>query len=156
MPHQGWRNQSALLFTHSWRENNWIDTFPKGISAMWNAISFVQDLNSCRRVHFLYTSVYHHHHHVVPLARISLTLPRHFSLSFIASCRSSGLHPVSSHSCWMYVRAGRPAFARPYVYITLNNQEDFEQEKRSTEDPYPSAPVCATQTSSTLFTLPLP
>ena len=43
--------------------------------------------------------------------------PRHFSLSFIASDRSSGLHPVSSHSCWMYVRAGRPAFARPYVGV---------------------------------------
>ena len=26
-------------FTHSWRENNWIHTFPKGISSMWNAIS---------------------------------------------------------------------------------------------------------------------
>ena len=34
--------QSALLFTHSRRENNWIHTFPKGISAMWNAISLVQ------------------------------------------------------------------------------------------------------------------
>ena len=30
-----------------------IHTFPKGISAMWNAISLVQDLNSCRRVQFL-------------------------------------------------------------------------------------------------------
>ena len=30
--------------------------------------------------------------------------------SFIASGRSSGLHPVSSHSCCMNVRAGRPAF----------------------------------------------
>ena len=59
----------------------------------------------------------HHHHHVVPLARISLTLSRHFSLSFIASGRSSGLHPVSSHNCCMYVRAGRPAFARPYVGV---------------------------------------
>ena len=57
---------------------------------------------------------YHHHHHVVPLARISLTFSRHFSLSFITSGRSSGIHPVSSHSCCMYVRAGRPAFARPY------------------------------------------
>ena len=56
-------------------------------------------------------SHHHHHYHVVPLARISLTLSRHFSLSFIASDRSSGLHPVSSHSCWMNVRAGRPAFA---------------------------------------------
>ena len=61
--------------------------------------------------------VAHHHHHVVPLARISLTLFRHFSLSFIASGRSSGLHPVSSHSCCMYVRASRPAFARPYVGV---------------------------------------
>ena len=60
---------------------------------------------------------HHHHHHVVLVARISLTLSRHFSLSFIASGRSSGQHPVSSHSCWMYVRAGRPAFARPCVGV---------------------------------------
>ena len=59
----------------------------------------------------------HHHHHVVPLARISLTLSRHFSLLFIASGRSSGLHPVSSYSYCMYVRAGRPAFARPYAEV---------------------------------------
>ena len=61
---------------------------------------------------YIYISSYHL---VVQLARISLPLSRHFSLSFIASGRSSGLHPVSSHSCWMYVRAGRPTFARPYV-----------------------------------------
>ena len=67
---------------------------------------------------YIYTYIYHHHHHlVVPLARISLTVSRQFSLSFIASGRSSGLHPVSSHSCWIYVRAGRPAFARPYVRV---------------------------------------
>ena len=60
---------------------------------------------------------HHHHHHVVPLAWIFLTLSRHFSLSFITSGRSSGLHPVSSHSCCMYVRAGHPAFARPYVGV---------------------------------------
>ena len=59
----------------------------------------------------------HHHHHVVPPARISLTLSRHFSLSFIAFGRSSGLHPVSSHSCCMYVRTGRPAFAWPYAGV---------------------------------------
>ena len=52
----------------------------------------------------------HHHHHVVPLSH-------HFSLSFISSGRSSGLHPVSSHSCCMYVRAGLPAFARSYVGV---------------------------------------
>ena len=64
-------------------------------------------------------TIHHHHphHHVVPQARISLTLSRHFSLSFIASGRSSGPYPVSSHSCWMYVRAGRPAFARLYVGV---------------------------------------
>ena len=59
----------------------------------------------------------HHHHHVMLVALIFLTLSRHFSLPFIASGRSSGLHPVSSHSCWMYVRAGRPAFARSCVGI---------------------------------------
>ena len=60
---------------------------------------------------------HHHHHHIVLAARISLTLTRHSSLSFIALGRSSGQQPVSSHSCWMYVRAGRPAFARPCVGI---------------------------------------
>ena len=59
----------------------------------------------------------YHHHHVVPLARISLTLSRYFSLSFIASGRSSGLHPVSSHSCCLDVRAGRHAFAWPYAGV---------------------------------------
>ena len=61
--------------------------------------------------------IYHHHHHVALVALISLTLSRHSSLSFIALGRSSGQHPVSSHSCWMYVRAGRPAFARPCVGV---------------------------------------
>ena len=67
-----------------------------------------------------HTHHHHQHHHVVPLARISLTLSRHFSLSFIASGKSSGLHPVSSHSCCMYVRAGRPTFAWPYAGIHRN------------------------------------
>ena len=70
----------------------------------------------------LYTYIYiyiyiYHHHHVVPPARISLALSRNFSLSFIAFGRYSGLHPVSSHSCCMYVRAGRPAFAWPYAGV---------------------------------------
>ena len=55
--------------------------------------------------------------YIALVAQISLTLSRHSSLSFIALGRSSGQHPVSSHSCWMYVRAGRPAFARPCVGI---------------------------------------
>ena len=73
---------------------------------------------------YIYIYIFHHHHvvplahyHVVPLAWISLNLSRHFFLSFIASGRSSVLHLVSSHSCCMYVRAGRPAFARPYVGV---------------------------------------
>ena len=67
---------------------------------------------------FFRTHIYiYHHHHIVLAARISLTLSRHSSLSFIALGRSSGQQPVSSHSCWMYVRAGRPAFARPCVGI---------------------------------------
>ena len=65
----------------------------------------------------LRTVHHHHHHHGVLVARISLTLSRHFSLSFNASGRSSVQHPVSSHSCWMYVCAGRPAFARPCVGV---------------------------------------
>ena len=60
---------------------------------------------------------HHHHHHVMPPARISLTLSGHFSLSFIAFGRSSWLDPVSSHSCCMYVRPGRPAFAWLYAGV---------------------------------------
>ena len=66
---------------------------------------------------FFQNKNHHHHHHILLVARISLTLSRHSSLSFIALGRSSGQHPVSSHSCWMYVCAGRPAFARPCVRI---------------------------------------
>ena len=29
LPNQGERTQSALLFTHNWRENNWIYTFSR-------------------------------------------------------------------------------------------------------------------------------
>ena len=63
--------------------------------------------------------IFQWHHNVVLLARISLTLSRHLSLSFIASGRSSGLHPVSSQSCCMYVQAGHPAFSRPCVGVHL-------------------------------------
>ena len=85
-----------------------------------NNVTSVICLHAVKRLH------YHHHHHVVPLAQISLTLSCHFSISFITSGRFSGLHPVSSHSCCMYVWAGRPAFARLCVYkqdLTLNYQQ---------------------------------
>ena len=60
---------------------------------------------------------HHHHHHAMAPARVSLSLSHHSSLSFIASGRSLGLHPVSSQSCCMYVWAGRPAFPRPYMGV---------------------------------------
>ena len=87
----------------------------------WLQITFINVGLTCQIVlgwdsFFLFTH-HHHHHHVVLVARISLTLSRHFSLSFIPSGRSSGQYPVSSHSCWMYVRAGRPAFAWPCVGV---------------------------------------
>ena len=66
---------------------------------------------------YIYIYICHHHYHIALVARISLTLSRHSSLSFITLGRSSGQHPVSSHSCRMYVRAGRPAFARPCVGV---------------------------------------
>ena len=69
----------------------------------------------CFQVFYLKLTIYHHH--VVPLARISLTLSCHFSLSFIASGGSSEQHSVSSHSCCMYVHAGRLAFALLYVGV---------------------------------------
>ena len=37
------------------RKNNWIHTFPKDISALWNANSLIRDLNSSRHVIFLST-----------------------------------------------------------------------------------------------------
>ena len=41
---------------------------------------------------------FHHHHHIVLAARISLTLSRHSSLSFIALGRSSGQQPVPART----------------------------------------------------------
>ena len=66
---------------------------------------------------YIHIVKHYHHHHVVRLAWISQTLSLHVSLSFIASGRSSGSHPVSSHSCCMNVRAGRPAFDWPYAGV---------------------------------------
>ena len=83
--------------------------------------------------------IYIYHHYVVAPARISLILSCHFSLLFIASGRSSGLHPVSSQSCCMYVRAGHPAFARLYVGVhrstSLMSSSPFLQQ-------YPACLVC--------------
>ena len=82
------------------------------IYLLWNSTDMTDPFQS-----FQIKIRYHHHHHVMPPARISLTLSHHFSLLFIVSGRSSGLHPISSHSCCMYIRAGCPTFVRPYVGV---------------------------------------
>ena len=44
------------IFTHIWKEDSWIHTFPKDINAIWNANSLFQDVNSYHRVHiYIYT-----------------------------------------------------------------------------------------------------
>ena len=95
--------------------------FVENISATTHTHSLSLTLTHSLTLAFLFSfslaRYIYHHHHVVLVARISLILSRHSSLSFIALGRSSGQHPVSSYSCWMYVRAGRPAFARPCVGV---------------------------------------
>ena len=92
--------------------NAWSERY-SFIKTLWTCYNLYHNHHHHRNIR----AYIYHHHDVLPPARISLTLSRHFSLSFIASGRSSEPHPVSSHSCWMYVRAGRPAFARPYVGV---------------------------------------
>ena len=93
------------VIAECWKQVNWTGLAARYTEKRW----------TCEIVELYLRD--HHHHHVVPLARISLTLSRHFSLSFIASGRSSGLHLVSSHICCMNVLAGRPAFARSYMGV---------------------------------------
>ena len=93
----------------------------KEIIANWilhiRGTDFQRSVSAYKLEVFISVQSLSHHHHIALVAWISLTLSRHSSLSFIALGRSSGQQPVSSHSCWMYVRAGRPAFARPCVGI---------------------------------------
>ena len=61
----------------------------------------------------IYTYIYiYNHHHVVPQVRISLTLPRHSSLSSIAFGRSSRQHPVSVQKSCRLVKAEHQTSAR--------------------------------------------
>ena len=109
------RNQTKWHHIYIWKIKPLFSLFVLH-SVKWSKCSnlFLSKLQICQ---IILTYPVYHHLHVVPLARISLILSRHFSLSFIASGMPSGPHPVSSHSCWMYVRAGRPAFALPYVGV---------------------------------------
>ena len=105
---------SLLVFVHNWPNSRWSATKkrkPVFIKRKWNHVFSRATILSFHPIYI------YHHHHVALVARISLTLSRYSSLSFIALGRSSGQHPASSHSCWMYVRTGRPAFARPCVGV---------------------------------------
>ena len=113
---------SEVFVSTVWRSDlpkTCISPQPKYSPSFNSTIALIYKLYSyINLIYFYINQIHHHHHHhgVVP-ALLSLTLSRHFSLSFIASGRSSGLHPVSSHSCCMYVRAGRPVFAWPYAGV---------------------------------------
>ena len=81
--------KSVLTVNYQLEEQYW-----KMTNTIRNSINYFVSFNwIISRSSFQYDH-HHYHHHVVPLARISLILSRHFSLSFIASGRSSGLHPV--------------------------------------------------------------
>ena len=107
-----WPEKCELL-SKAWENNSFV-------AEIWNYSYILLSYYISTTVSYLFKQTsyhYHYHYHVVPQARIYLTHSRHLSLSFIASGRSSGLHPVSSHNCSKYVRAGRPAFSRPYVGV---------------------------------------
>ena len=114
----------SRLGYHSW-EDKGVHTLPKlnclevnVLTRLEFELAYFQYYATGTTRSFLKSQVINNnHHHVVLVTRIFLTLSHHFPLSFIASGRSSGQHPVSSHNCWMYVRAGRPAFARPCVGV---------------------------------------
>ena len=66
--HQGWRTQFVLLFSHSWRENNWIHTFPRVLvlcemqsvsSRIWTrvAVSIYYDDNHYTTVTFIFIRI---------------------------------------------------------------------------------------------------
>ena len=88
---------------------------------MWNANCVVHDLNLCRYIHFLTTlTILSQGLSSSSCRAASTNIPDPLSpLLPIVHCpgRSSVLHPVSLQSCYMYVRAGRPAFARLYVGV---------------------------------------
>ena len=113
-PHKNPSLSLSLSFPFNWA--HWWRNITVAIHVMqcsFNELStLASDSAKCKQTKFDPP-----HPHVVLLAWISLTLSRHFSLSFIASGRSLGLHPVSSRSCCMYVLAGRPAFAQQYVGV---------------------------------------
>ena len=82
-------------------------------SLAWRKLAYISKYNNKFYTSFIIIIIII----IALVARISLTHSRHSSLSFIALGRSSGQHHVSSNSCWMYARAGRPAFARPCVGV---------------------------------------
>ena len=114
-----WADQQELIYISSVRIEllcNW-DDLPRVIDDGTGGRESVWEIRVVSMTWWWSWCYIYRHHHIALVARISLTLSHHSSLSFITLGRSSGQHPVSSHSCWMYVRAGRPAFARPCVGV---------------------------------------
>ena len=81
----------------------------------------------------VFMCVYHRHHQVVTLVRISLTLPRHSSQSFIDSGRSSRLHPMSPYIC-LVLEGGHICFwwflsctedLVPLVFLVISNYRRY-------------------------------
>ena len=55
-------------------------------------------------------------------------LQSRYYVHFRANTLGKGMNPLIltreiSHSCWMYVRTGRPAFSRPYVVVHRSTYE---------------------------------
>ena len=111
-----WQTSSPLCFISKLQEKvaedqwNWYCNIYNDVKI--NVLIF-DNIYSFIDILFNRVKTNHYHHPVMPTTRISLTLSRQSTLSFITSGGSSGLHPVSSDSCCVWFRAGGPAFARP-------------------------------------------
>ena len=112
-PHKGFEFNFPIPFLMRMIPLNTSKSFSK------NFISFNQVLFIRRKIRRILKLI--DHHRVVPLAQISLILPRHFSLSFIASGRSSGLHPVSSHSCCIFELVILPLLGHMWESIVVHH-----------------------------------
>ena len=98
------RGQSALLFTHSLRENSWMNTFPKDISTIWNTNSFIQDLNVGHCVHFpQLQSLYHKQLHLelykVKVFRFLSVLIKELEMYILNTFEGSGIVYVPKMIC---------------------------------------------------------
>ena len=88
--HQREYYRDTLLFKGKWFKDK--SKQPHPLFELGSLIPFI--LDNTHYYELISSHNIYHHHLVVPTARISLTLDRHSSLSFIASGWSSELHPA--------------------------------------------------------------